>query len=86
MKPNNKPSRRRSLPSAWTRAKACGIDISLLKANLRLTVAERLLRHDAALRSMLSLRDAVKDAKKAMNRPRDQEAILQLEALRERED
>jgi hypothetical protein len=45
--------------AAWKRAEAYGIDISLLKANLRLTVAERLIRHDAALRSMLSLREAV---------------------------
>ena len=45
---------------AWKRAEAYGIDMSLLEANLRLTFVERMRRHDAALRSLLSLRDAVK--------------------------
>ncbi|MDD3440653.1 MAG: hypothetical protein PHI39_00725 [Kiritimatiellae bacterium] len=48
------------MSAAWKRAEAYGMDVSLMKANLRLSVAERLLRHDAALRLMQSLREAVK--------------------------
>ena len=51
---------RHSSPSAWNRAERYGIDVSLLKANLRLTIAERLRHHDVALRTMLSLREAVR--------------------------
>ena len=51
--------KRRAPPTAWQRAEAYGIDVSLLEANLRRSVAERLRRHDAALCSMLALRAAV---------------------------
>ena len=59
MKVPNNQSTRRAPPTAWQRAEAYGIDVSLLEANLRLSVAERLCRHDAALRTILSLRKAV---------------------------
>ena len=54
------PQKRHIAFPTWKRAEAYGIDVSLLKANLKLTIAERLRRHDAALRTMLSLREAVK--------------------------
>lgn len=46
--------------AAWKRAEAYGIDMSLLESNLRHTVAERLRQHDAALQTLLALREAVK--------------------------
>jgi len=51
------------------------LDMSLLDANLRLSVTERLRRHDAALRTLLALRAAVNTQKAA---------VRQLKALRER--
>ncbi len=45
--------------NAWKRAKADGVDVSLLESNLRLTISERLHRHDAALNSIEKLRKAV---------------------------
>lgn len=45
--------------SAWERAKAAGVDVSLLESNLRLTLSERLHRHDAALDAVKKLRKAV---------------------------
>ena len=48
------------LTSAWERAKAGGVDVSLLESNLRRTVSERLHRHDAALSTIVKLRDAVR--------------------------
>ena len=58
-RPGSDSPKRRAPPTAWQRAEAYGIDVSLLEANLRRPVAERLRRHDAALRSMLALREAV---------------------------
>ena len=55
-----------------------GIDIEMLRANLALTPAERLRRHQIALNTVEMLR-------KAMNRPRDREAIRQLRAIKELE-
>lgn len=46
--------------SAWDRALESGIDMSLVESNLRLSFGERLHRHDAALNTMLKLRQAVK--------------------------
>ncbi|MDF7822543.1 hypothetical protein P4B35_00850 [Pontiellaceae bacterium B12227] len=40
-------------------AEAYGIDISLIRSNLRLTPAERLRRHDKALNTMNKLRAAM---------------------------
>lgn len=77
MKPSYPQTIHRS-PSAWERAEAYGIDMSLLKANLRRSVAERWRPHDAALRAMVSLREAVKKMQQTAD-------ILRLEALRERE-
>lgn len=54
------PQKRPPAFPAWKRAEAYGIDMSPLEANLRLTIEERMRRHDAALRSLLTLRDAVK--------------------------
>jgi len=45
--------------SAWSRAEESGIDMSLIESNLRLSVTERLHRHDAALNTILKLRRAV---------------------------
>jgi hypothetical protein len=52
-----------------------GIDISMLIDNLRRSPAERIRRHQIALNGLIK-------AKKAMKRPRDKEAILQLEAMK----
>lgn len=38
---------------------AYGIDISLIRANLRLTPTQRLHQHDRALNTMKKLRDAM---------------------------
>lgn len=46
--------------SAWCRAEEVGVDMSLIESNLRLNVEERLQRHDAALNTVLKMRDAVK--------------------------
>ena len=42
------------------KADTYGIDISLIRANLRLTPAERLRRHDRTLTTMQKLRKAMK--------------------------
>jgi hypothetical protein len=55
-----------------------GIDISMLIDNIRRTPAERIKRHQIALNTAIKLRKA----KKAMSRPRDKEALLQLEAIK----
>lgn len=59
-----------------------GVDLSMLKANLALTVAERLRRHQIALNTA----EMLWKAKEAMNRPRDREAIRQLRAIKELEE
>lgn len=43
---------------AIAEAEKAGFDLSLIDSNLRLTVEERLLRHDAALELVLELRAA----------------------------
>ncbi len=45
--------------SVHEEAEAYGIDISLIRANLRLTPAERLRRHDKSLNTMKKLRAAM---------------------------
>lgn len=42
-------------PSSWQEAEAYGIDISLLKENLKLSFEERVLRHEGALSLRLEL-------------------------------
>jgi hypothetical protein len=77
---NTKPARptRPEPPDPIQEAIDSGIDISALKDNLALTVAERLRRHDLAL----DLVEMLQKAKQAMNRPRDRQAIDQLKAIR----
>jgi hypothetical protein len=48
------------LSSRWERARAGGVDVSLIESNLRLTVSERLHRHDMALNTIVKLRNAVR--------------------------
>ena len=55
-----------------------GIDVSMLTENLKRSPTERIRRHQIALNTALALRKA----KKAMQHPRDREAILQLEAIK----
>ena len=45
--------------SAWCRAERFGIDMSVVEANLRLSVAERFSRHQATLNQLEQLRDAM---------------------------
>ena len=45
--------------TAWERAKKAVVDVSLLESNLRLTISERLHRHDADLNAVKKLRKAV---------------------------
>jgi hypothetical protein len=53
--PQKKPAN-----TAWEQAEEYGFDMSLLECNIRLSVTERLKRHDAALRAAKSLQKAVK--------------------------
>lgn len=53
--------------SAWDRAAEAGIDMSLIESNLRLGIAERLRKHDVALRTILKLRAAVKKRNERVN-------------------
>jgi hypothetical protein len=53
--------------SAWDRAAEAGSDMSLIESNLRLGIAERLHKHDAALRTILKLRAAVKKRNERVN-------------------
>ena len=46
--------------STSERAIEAGIDVSLIDANLRLSVTERFRQHDVALNRMLKMRAAVK--------------------------
>ena len=43
-----------------------GVDLSLIRENLRLTPTERLRKAEAALRSMIAFRDQVNPAAKAI--------------------
>ncbi len=45
--------------SVHEQAEAYGIDVSLIRANLRLTPTQRLRRHDRALNSIKKLRAAM---------------------------
>ncbi len=53
-------SKNKSKKTAWVEAQEYGIDTTLLEANLRLSIGERLRRHDAALNTILALRKAVR--------------------------
>jgi len=46
--------------SAWKRAEAAGMDLSLVEANLRLGMLERLRQHDVALNRVTKMRATVK--------------------------
>jgi len=50
---------------AWAEAEAAGIDMSLLEASLRRTVAERIQVHARALNAALALRKAVQEQMKS---------------------
>ena len=52
---SKKQMKTNSVSPAWQRAEDYGIDISLLTANLRLSIAERLRRHDADLQTIALL-------------------------------
>lgn len=57
--PKQRTGRTRRQPTDAVReAAACGIDVSMLRDNLALSVAERLRRHDIALATMDMLRKA----------------------------
>ena len=49
-----------SKKSAWKRAEAAGMDLSLVEANLQLGMLERLRQHDVALNRVTKMRAAVK--------------------------
>jgi len=53
--------------NAWNRAAEAGSDMSLIESNLRLDIADRLRKHDAALRTILKLRAAVKKKNERVN-------------------
>ena len=55
-----KRASRSSTGSAWEQAKAYGIDMSLLAANLRKTPAERLRQHGRALATVQALREGMR--------------------------
>lgn len=46
-------------PAVYEKAEAYGIDVSLIRANLRLTPAQRLRRHDQTLTTLKKLRAAM---------------------------
>lgn len=55
-----KAHRKRKQPGfTWRAAQRAGIDVSLIEANLRLSVAERVRRHALALNQALELRAAM---------------------------
>jgi hypothetical protein len=45
--------------NAWEKAKAAGVDMSLIANNLRKTPLERIRAHDRALKTAVELRNAV---------------------------
>jgi hypothetical protein len=47
--------------TAWEAARAYGMDMSLLEANLQLTPLQRIRAHARALNEALLLREAMKD-------------------------
>jgi hypothetical protein len=51
----SKPAKR----SAWQEAEEAGFDMSLVAANLELSVLERIRQHDRALALALALREAM---------------------------
>jgi hypothetical protein len=53
-----------------------GIDVSVLKDNLKRSPAERIKRHQIALNTAEKLRKAT------MNRPRDKQAVSELETIK----
>jgi hypothetical protein len=77
-KPRKKSNKHFVHAAEITAAIDYGIDISMLIDNIRRSPAERIKRHQIALNAATVLRKA----KKAMNRPRDKEALLQLEAIK----
>jgi len=55
---NLEPCEPRADGPAWRAAEAAGHDMSLIIANLRLPVAERMRRHDVALTAALAFQEA----------------------------
>jgi hypothetical protein len=53
---------RQSDSPACQRAREYGIDLSMIRENLRLSVMERLQRHQSALNTALQLRSALRQA------------------------
>jgi hypothetical protein len=53
---------KQSETSACKRAREYGIDLSVIRENLRLSVMERLQRHQSALNTALELRKALRQA------------------------
>ena len=73
---NNKSAKTNAVKTDPVRAAAeFGIDIEALKDNLKLSVTERIRRHQIKLNVLI-------ESKKAMNRPRDRQAIAELEAIK----
>jgi|GEM_PF-1330997 len=73
---NNKSAKTNAVKADPIRAAAeFGIDIEALKDNLKLSVSERIRRHQIKLNALI-------ESKKAMNRPRDRQAIAELEAIK----
>lgn len=75
----------REIP-AWAEAKKYGIDIAMLYDNLQLTPTERIKQHQISLNMYNKFSSKPKqknliESKKAMGRPRDIEAVKQLEAI-----
>ena len=63
--------------SAWDLLARSGCDMSLLEDNLRKTPAERIKTHQRAVNTATILREA-------MDRSRDKETVLQLNAIKEK--
>lgn len=59
----------------------CNIDRTLLRENLRLSVEERFLRHQALQEWAEELRRAGRVTKRAAGRPKDLEALAELEEI-----
>lgn len=53
---SDRPAGANEVPDAIERAQAFGVDISLLRSNLRFTPAERILRMKRTANSLLALR------------------------------
>ena len=74
---NNKPAKNNAVKTDPVRAAAeFGIDIEALKDNLKLSVGERIRRHQIKLNAMIK-------SGKPIRKPSNKRIILELEAIRE---